>query len=199
MNGDFANRTLAGWTVLRDVGSTYYGGFQLGACDTDKPPPLDDVPCAIDITGMSGGAYALVSSAHAVLPGQALSVSIRVIYYGAPITWLPDTMHYLVHPPAPLRIQSRLDVYDAGSAAYPSVASLQAPFFNATDIEAAPYLGSLVSADKLGSLYPSVLTPLTLSLAPYAGKTVYFVYRASNNALDFAYDPVGLANFKISC
>ena len=152
-----------------------------------------------DITGISGGAYALVSSAHAVLPAQALSVSISVISYGAPVTWLPDTMHWMLHPPAPLRIQSRLDVYDAGSSAYPSVASLQASFFNATDIKAAPFLGSLVSADELASLYPGVLTRLTISLAPYAGKTVYFVYRASNNALDYAYDPVGLASFTITC
>ena len=182
-----------------DAGSSYFGGFQLSACYTGKPPPLDYVPCVADITGISGGAYALVSSAHPVLPGQALNVSIRIDFYGSPVIRLPDTMHWMPNPPAPLRIQSRLDVYNAGSSAYPSVASLQASFFNATDIEAAPYLGSLVSADKLASLEPGLLTPLTLSLAPYAGKTVYFVYRASNNALDFAYDPVGLANFTISC
>ena len=96
-------------------------------------------------------------------------------------------MHYLPSPPNPVRSQMRIDVSDAGNPGSSTAGSLQASVFDATNLEAAPYLGSLVGNAGFSAI--SFLTHFTLdtfSLDPYIGKTVYFAYRSSNNA-DFAY------------
>ena len=194
-NGDFADG-LSGWTVLKDAGGTY-GGFKLSTCYVSESNPR--ATCIIDSTGIDfpSGAYALVSSAHTVLPGEALVVNISIAPMGFTVD-SPDTMHFLPYPPGPARSQARLDVYSASSPAFPSAASLQASVFNATDIEAAPYAGNLFGIVGFLNLRHGPLAPVTFSLAPYVGRTVYFAYRSSNN-YPAAYSPVALANFTISC
>ena len=196
MNHDFANG-LSGWTVLVDAGSNSRG-LLTGLCYSEFTTP-DEVPCLVDALGTDypGGSYVLVSSAHTVLPGEALSAAISVIFIAFTTYNLPDTMHYLPNPPNPVRSQVRLDVYDAGNPAYSSAASLQASVFNATDIEAAPYLGSLLGVG-FTNLPSGVFTTKSFSLAPYVGKSVYFAYRTSNNA-DFAWDRIESTNYTISC
>ena len=188
-----------GWIILRDIGSDYYGGFQRGPCyNGTTGQPTAYVPCIVDITGGTGGAYALMSSMHTVLPGEALSVTIRRGDYAVTFSE-NDTMHYVPHPPYPLRVQSRLDVYQVGTSAYPRGDYLGNSVFSPTDIQAVPFLGSLVSADRISQLELGVLTTLTISLAPYVGKTVVFAYRAVSNQNYLSYDPVGLTNFNIRC
>ena len=188
-----------GWVILRDIESDYFGGFQPGPCyNGTTGQPTAYVPCIYDVTGGTGGAYALVSSEHTVLPGEALSVTIRRGEY--PIMFSEnDTMHYVPHPPYPLRFQSRLDVYQVGTSEYPLGVYIGNSVFSPTDIDAAPFLGTLVSAGRISELELGTLTTLTISLAPYVGKTVVFAYRAVSNYNSLSYEQVGLTNFKIGC
>ena len=98
----------------------------------------------------------------------------------------------------PVRSQARVDVYDAGIPAFPTAASLPSSVFDATNIQAAPYLGSLIGDAGFAALIGGQsFATVTFSLAPYVGKTVYFAYRSSNNR-DDAYQ-VLLIKFVISC
>ena len=113
----------------------------------------------------------------------------------------PDTMHYLPFPPNPQRSQARIDVYDAGSPGFPSALSLQSSVFSATDIQAVPFLGSLIGdAGFLGLNNQNGVPTVSFNLAPYVGKTVYFAYRSSNNERGpgFSYLII-LEDFVISC
>ena len=183
MNGDFAD-CLSGWTVLTDAGSAVnalYTGLYFPTSGNPTP-----VPCLVDSTGdASPGSNVLVSSVHTVLPGEALSVAIRAGLRGFSVA-SPDTMHYLPSPPNPIRAQARIDVYNAGSPAFASAASLQTPVFDATKIEAAPFLGSLIGDTRFLEVNNlDGFTKKTYDLAPYVGETVYFAYRTSNSAGNF--------------
>ena len=191
MNGDFADG-LSGWTVLSDVGSTP-GGFRPNQCFFP-----DQRPCFEDLTGVGFvGSNVLVSSMHTVLPGEALSIGI--VSNSRFVVGNPDTMHYLPFPPNPQRSQARIDVYDAGSPGFPSALSLQSSVFSATDIQAVPFLGSLIGDAGFVDLNNRNGVPkVSFDLAPYVGKTVYFAYRSSNNERFGSYSVI-LEDFVISC
>ena len=142
------------------------------------------------------GSNVLVSGAHAVLPGEALSVGMASIGDQFSVAD-PDTMHYLPNPPNPARSQARIDVYDAGNPGFPTAALLRAAVFDPTNIQAVPYLGNLLGdAGIVADTIRISLTTLTFSLAPYVGKTVYFAYRTSNN-VPFTY-AIALTDFTVS-
>ena len=141
----------------------------------------------------------LVSSMHTVLPGKSLSVTLASVLYDGFAVADPDTMHYLTpSPPNPRRSQARIDVYDAGDPGFPSAASLQAPVFYPTNIQAVPYLGSLIGDAGFTDVarYRTVIT-VKFSLAPYVGETVYFADRTSSN-VNLAYANF-MADYVISC
>ena len=207
MNGDFEDG-LSGWTVLSDAGSVDTA-FRIDECSNGVPP---DQICFDDMTGLgvegnTQGSNVLVSSLHTVLPGEALSVRVAVEAPYGFVVGDPDTMHYLSFPANPQRSQARLDVYDAGNPGFPTALSLQSSVFNPTDIEAAPYLGNLISGAGFTNLNDNTKnnqkfytdpTTITSSLAPYVGKTVYFAYRTSNNSPLFYYQ-IFLEDFVIVC
>ena len=115
----------------------------------------------------------LVSSMHTVLPGESLSVTLNSLQYDGFAIADPDTMHYLPNPPYPARSQARIDVYDAGDPGFPTAASLQAPVFDPTNIQAVPYLGSLIGdAGLTDAATYRAFTTVKFSLAPYVGETV---------------------------
>lgn len=195
MNGDFADLS-SGWTILSDAGSQP-GAFRFERCGGGAPQP-----CFRDLTGSgsaNAGSNVLVSSAHTVLPGEALSVTLNVQVYSGFSVSNPDTMHYVAYPLGPVRAQARIDVYDAGNPGFPSAASLQAAVFDAGDIVAGPFLGSLIGiAGFLRIANTNDVETVTFSLAPYSGKTVYFAYRSSSNDARLAYELV-FDDFLITC
>ena len=143
MNGDFSDG-VAGYTILTDALSTPGALVASPDCRPTQTSPAPK-PCLADFTGLiSPGSNVLVTGAHAVLPGQALSVDILAPYPPSFTIGNPDTMHYLPDPPNPMRMQARIDVYDAGNPGFPSAASLQASVFDPTNIQAVPYLGNLL-------------------------------------------------------
>ena len=189
VNYNFADG-LSGWTYLSDAGRTP-NGFYSRRCANGQG-------CFGDATGtdVRVGSNALLSSAHTVLPGEVL-VLIGSTFIIAFAVASPDSMHYFPQP-ATIRSQARIDVYDAGDPAFPTAASLQDSLFDATNIEAGPYLGNLIGNAGFVATYGLIRE--TFDLAPYAGKTVYFVYRSSNNNNNpgFAY-VMTLTGFAISC
>ena len=195
MNGNFAERS-SGWTILSDAGSQP-GAFQFTRCGGGAPQP-----CFIDDTGLgssNAGSNVLVSSAHTVLPGEALSVSLLALMISGFSVSNPDTMHYMAFPLGPVRAQARIDVYDAGNPGFPSAASLQASVFDGSDIVAGPFLGNLIGdAGFLRIANASDLATVTFSLAPYSGKTIYFAYRSSSNDVRLAYELI-IDDFVITC
>ena len=194
MNHDFADG-LSGWTYLSDAGSNP-GGLYPTQCSTTPPSP-----CLGDATGITAtGSNVLVSSAHTVLPGEVLTVTAAA-EIGSFATANPDSMHYIPKPAGPTRAQARIDVYDAGNPAFPSAASLQMSAFDATNIEAGPYLGSLIGDAGFSALPPPlgsfVFAAKAFDLDPYVGKTVWFAYRSSSNVI-FAY-ALAFTDFALSC
>ena len=86
---------------------------------------------------------------------------------------------------------------DAGRQNFPSAASLRAAVFDATTIEAAPFLGSLIGDAGFLAINNRGFTPLTFGLASCVGKTVYFAYRSSKNDT-YSYNML-LTDLVISC
>ena len=133
-NHDFAMFGLNGWYMLVDTFSYPGGLFAASAGGTCPATPPRN--CLGDITGSSKpGSNVLVSSNHTVLPSEVLTVTVAADITSFAVS-SPDTMQLYIQPPAPIRSQARIDVYDA------------------TNIEAGPYLGNLIGNAGFSTLPP---------------------------------------------
>ena len=89
-------------------------------------------------------------------------------------------MHFMPQP-GPARAQARIDVYDAGNPAFPTAASLTGRVFDATNIEAGPYLGNLIGNDGFFAINGMISDCGLSALLPMPAGLLYFAYRSSSN------------------
>ena len=146
-NHDFRTFGLNGWYMMFDTFSYTGGLFAASAGGTCPATPPRN--CFGDITGAGKpGSNVLVSINYTVLPGGVLTVTVAADIISFAVS-SPDTMHMHIRPPAPIRSQARIDVYDASNPAFPTAASLYNAVFDASNIEAGPYLGNLNRCTQL--------------------------------------------------
>ncbi|KAK9839413.1 hypothetical protein WJX81_000612 [Elliptochloris bilobata] len=119
--------------------------------------------CAVCDVSWPNGRCLVCSAGYTLVDGkcgETLSTSILVNTESGFAFANPDsTMHFT--PTSDLfggshRALARVDVYDASNPAYPSALSLHAALFNATSIEAGPYLGTLISEYEFAQMATSV-------------------------------------------